>query len=90
MSEVGQPDSTAVRWAARLVYCAMAPFVLVGGLLVDIHGSMVRVARIVCGEFGWDDPALPEVVVGLPYFTFLGVTGFVFCHYALCALKAFV
>lgn len=26
-------DSAAVRWAARLVYCAMAPFVL----LVDLH-----------------------------------------------------
>ena len=57
-------DSAAVRWTARLVYCAMAPFVLVGGLLVDLHSFNLRVVRTVYDAFGGDDPAVPEVIIG--------------------------
>ncbi len=67
MSEIAQSDSAAVRWAARLVYCAMAPFVLVGGLLVDLHSFLFRVAWIVFGAFGESDPAVPEMIVILLY-----------------------
>lgn len=56
--------SAVERWAARLLYLVLAPFVLVGGLLADLHFAMVRVATAVCDAFGWDDPALPEVAVG--------------------------
>ena len=45
------------RWAARLVYLTMAPFVLAFGLLVDLHDAMVRVATTVCDAFGWDGPS---------------------------------
>lgn len=42
--------------AARLVYCAMAPLVLVGGLFVDIigdlHSFLLRVVRTVYYAFG--------------------------------------
>tara|TARA_B100001094_G_C18128753_1_gene771005 strand:- start:1238 stop:1489 length:252 start_codon:yes stop_codon:yes gene_type:complete len=67
MSEIAQSDSAAVRWAARLVYCAMAPFVLVVGLLVDLHSFLLRVARTVHNAFGGIDPAVPEVFLFFLY-----------------------
>ena len=71
MNEITQSDSAAVRWAARLVYCAMAPFVLVGGLLVDIiwdlHSFNLRVAWIVFGAFGGSDLSLFEGIIGFLY-----------------------
>jgi len=57
--------SAVERSAARLVYLVLAPFVVVGGLLADLHAAMIRVATTVCDAFGWDDPALPEVAVGV-------------------------
>ena len=67
MSEITQSDSAAVRWAARLVYCAMAPLVVVGGLLVDLHSFNLRVVRTVYYAFGGDDTAVPEMIVTLLY-----------------------
>jgi hypothetical protein len=69
--EIAQSDSAAVRWAARLVYCAMAPLVVVGGLLVDravdLHSFLLRVVRTVYYAFGGDDTAVPEMIVTLLY-----------------------
>ena len=74
-----------MRWAARLVYCAMAPFVLVGGLLVDIiwdlHSFNLRVAWIVFGAFGGSDLSLVEGIIGFLY----GVT-FIATVTALCSV----
>ena len=67
MTPDSESDSAAVRWAARLVYCAMAPFVLVGGLLLDLNWFVLRVARTVHNAFGGDDPAVPEGIVGVLY-----------------------
>ncbi len=65
--EIAQSDSAAVRWAARLVYCAMAPLVLVGGLLVDLHSFLLRVAWIVFGAFGGSDLSLFDGIIGSLY-----------------------
>jgi hypothetical protein len=59
-------DSAAVRWAARLVYCAMAPFVLVGGLLVDLHSFNRRVVRTAVFAFGGDESAA-DGLIGFGY-----------------------
>ena len=79
MNEIAQSDSAAVRWAARLVYCAMAPFVLVVGVLVDLHSFNLRVVRTVYDAFGGDDTAVPEVI-----------TGFVNGVIAIASLLAFI
>jgi hypothetical protein len=50
--------SALERWAARVVYLAVAPFVVVGGLLLDIYDSMVRVATAVSAALGHGDPEL--------------------------------
>ncbi len=50
--------SALERWAARLLYLAIAPFVVVVGLLLDIHDSMVRVATAVCIALGNGDAEL--------------------------------
>lgn len=65
MNEIVKPDSAAVRWAARLAYCAIAPFVLVGGLITDLHSFLLRVAIAVHDAFGGIDPAVPEIAAGL-------------------------
>lgn len=81
--EITQSDSAAVRWAARLVYCAMAPLVVVGGLLVDravdLHSFLLRVVRTVYYAFGGDDTAVPEMI-----------TGFVDGVIAIASLLAFI
>jgi hypothetical protein len=53
----------------------MAPFVLVGGLLADLYGFMVRVMQTVCDAFGWDDPANPEIAAEMVNFIF-AIVGF--------------
>ncbi len=91
MNEIEKPDSAAVRWAARLAYCAMTPFVLVGGLIVDLHSFNLRVAITVHDAFGGDDPAVPEVAVGMVNLAVgsVGVAGsMIGLKYVICALKA--
>jgi len=65
LEEIEKPDSTAVRWVARLAYCAMAPFVLVGGLITDLHSFLLRVADNVHDAFGGIDSAVPELAAGV-------------------------
>lgn len=74
--------SAVERWAARLVYFVLAPFVLVGGLLAELHAAMVRVTTTVGVAFGWDDPALPDRAVGVVNFSIASV-GLALLRFAL-------
>jgi len=58
-------DERAVMWAARLVYCAMTPFVFVAGLVADLHWFILSVAYAVHDAFGADALEIPELAAGI-------------------------
>jgi hypothetical protein len=54
--------SALERWAARLVYLAVAPFAVFVGLLVDLDRFLIRVAHAVSAALGHGDPELAALL----------------------------